>query len=71
MNALAVIKHIGVIPMSVERKCEHPSGLELRRWLDQGAVIINGKTPKAAEEVEFPIEQLVFFPNAKRRTTVI
>lgn len=57
--------------MSVERKCEHPSGSELRRWLDQGAVIINGKTPKAAEEVEFPIEQLVFFPKAKRRTTVI
>lgn len=71
MTALEIIKEIGVIPMSVEKPCTVPSNSEIRRWLDQQAVIINGKKPKANDKVEFPITQLVFFPKAKRRTTVI
>ena len=71
MNALAVIKHIGVVPMSIEVKNEMPSGSELRRWFANKAVVINGTTPKATDEIEFPITQLVFFPKGKRKTTVL
>lgn len=72
MTAFELIFHIGVIPMSVEKPCTIPSKSEIRRWLDQKSVIINGLKPSSKEEVEFPITQLVFFPNSKtRKTTVI
>jgi hypothetical protein len=71
MTALNAIKEIGVIPMSAEKPCSHPSNSEIMRWCNNGSVIINGKKPKANEIVEFPIKELIFFPKAKRRTTVI
>jgi hypothetical protein len=76
MNAFDVVKYIGAIPMSIETKegepPRQPTDAEIRRWLDQSAVIINGKRPKAKDTVEFPITELIFFPkSAKKRTTVI
>lgn len=72
MNAIEIIHHIGVIPMSIEQPCKQPTNAEIKRWLDQGAVIINGIRPKAKDRVNFPIRQLVFFPKSfNRRTTVI
>lgn len=75
-TAFEAIKHIGVIPMSIEvakgETPRPPSDAEIRRWLDQGAVVINGAKPKAKDIVRFPINQLIFFPKSeKRRTTVI
>lgn len=70
-TAFNIIKEIGVIPMSAEKPCTVPSNSEIMRWLNNQSVIINGKKPKANEQVEFPITQLVFFPKGKRRTTVI
>lgn len=45
---------------------------ELRRWLNDGAIEINGKRPKADDIIKFPITSLVFFPksNSNRRTIV-
>jgi hypothetical protein len=71
VTALELIKHIGVVPMSVEKPCTNPSNSEIRRWLDQKAVVINGLRPSASSEVSFPIVELVFFPSGNRRTTVI
>lgn len=71
MNAIEVIKCIGVIPMSTEKPCTTPSNGELRRWFDSKSVIINGSAPGAFQEIEFPIESLVFFPKGKRKTTVL
>lgn len=71
MTALELILHLGVIPMSVEDPCTTPSKSEIRRWLDQKAVLINGKRPSHKEEVHFPIVELVFFPKGSRKTTVI
>jgi hypothetical protein len=71
VTALELIKHIGVVPMSVEKPCTKPSNSEIRRWLDQKAVFINGLRPSASSEVSFPIVELVFFPSGNRRTTVI
>lgn len=48
------------------------SSSEKKRWLENGAVIINGKRCKPDDIVEFPISELVFFPNSeKRRCTMI
>ena len=58
------------LPKSVERGIKEPSNGDLRRWLNTRSVVINGKTPLAFEEIEFPITELVFFPKSKRRTTL-
>ena len=39
------------------------SNNELRRWFANGAVVINGKRVAATDEITFPIESLVLFPN--------
>jgi hypothetical protein len=71
MNALELLTWIGVIPMSIEQPCKKPSTSEMKRWLDQKAVLINGMRPSSKDVVQFPITQLVFFPKSGRRTTVI
>lgn len=44
---------------------------ELKRWLNNQAVYINGKPAKFDDEIEFPIESLVLFPkNPKKRITI-
>lgn len=48
------------------------SNSEVRRWLEQSAVLINGVKPKPKDVIQFPVTQLVFFPkNPNSRTTVI
>lgn len=59
------------VPMSREHPCTPASNSEIRRWLDQKAVRINGAFPKAKEEITLPVTDLVFFPASnKSRTTV-
>lgn len=71
-TAFDAIYYLGVIPTSVENAPNPPSKSEVRRWLDQKSVIINGARPSAKDMVQWPITQLVFFPKSpKRRTTVI
>lgn len=71
-TAFDTIKYLGVIPTSNENSPNPPSNSEIRRWLDQKSVIINGKKPSSKEMVQWPITQLIFFPKSeKRRTTVI
>ena len=59
------------LPKSLEHGIRPPSNSELFRWLRDGAIIINGQTPKPYEEITFPITELVFFPKGKRRTTLV
>ena len=70
-SAFKIIQLIDVIPMSIERPCTNPTNAEIRRWLDQGAVQINGIRPKARDWITYPIQSLIFFPKSPRRTTVI
>lgn len=37
------------------------SNKQLERWLNDGAVEINGVKPKAQDEISKPIESMVFF----------
>ena len=72
MKALDYLKSLPRegLPKSVERGIKSPSNADLKRWLNMGAIIINGKTPKSLDEIELPITELIFFPYGKRRTTI-
>lgn len=49
-----------------------PSNGELRRWIKNGCLQVNGKVVKGDDIIEFPITQLVYFPNNnKQRCTVV
>ena len=73
MTALEYLKELPRtwLPVNVERGIKRASNSDLWRWLNMGAIIINGEKPKPKDEIEFPIRQLIFFPNGKRRTTII
>jgi hypothetical protein len=44
------------------RKVGKASSNELKRWFDNGAVVINGKRVGWRNEVAFPITSMVLFP---------
>ena len=41
---------------------------ELKRWLCNQSVLLNGRRIKWNEEVDFPVDQLVLFPKSNRTT---
>ncbi len=43
---------------------------ELKRWLQNQSVQVNGRRIKWNEEVDFPVQELVLFPK-RNRTTII
>ncbi len=59
------------LPKSVIKGIREVSNAELKRWLNDKAVIINGETPAANDSISFPVEELVFFPAGKRKTTLV
>jgi len=60
------------IPMSIEKPCLPMSNGELRRLIQQGAVLINSERFSPDEVIDFPVFSLVFFPKSdKRRTTLV
>ena len=60
------------IPMSVETPCTHTSNGELKRWMLNGAVILNGNRLKPDDTViPAHVQSLVFFPKSPRRTTLV
>jgi len=57
---------------SVEAPPEQASNSELRRWIEQGAVLVNGERITPSEMMDFPIISFVLFPKSeKRRTTLL
>lgn len=71
MTALQFILSLRpALPMSIERPCTQASNSEVRRWLQQRAVLVNGSP--IAPDAELPdVRSLVFFPKAARRTTLL
>ncbi len=60
------------IPYSKVQPCTIASNNEIRRWLKQSAVLINGVKPQPFDVITFPVTSLIFFPkNSKMRSTVI
>lgn len=74
MNALAYILSLRpAIPFSAERgNVAPPSNGEVKRWMQNGAVHINGcRVGPDDAVVSQHVRSLVFFPSSLRRTTVI
>lgn len=47
------------------------SNTEKQRWIEQGAVIINGqKVTSFKADVDFPVDSLVLFPSGKSKITL-
>lgn len=66
MRAVDFIHQFGIF--SREGKTQAASKSEVRRWIDAGAVQVNGERLDAAEMVDFPIFSLVVFHKGKRVT---
>jgi len=72
MNALSFLNNLRpAIPFSIEKPCKPASNSELRRWMQNGSVLINGERVNWDEEIDFPVFSLVFFPNSPRRKTTL
>ena len=76
MTALEFLKYLrglSYLPVSAsgELPCHPPSSSEIKRWLRTGTVILNGSRAAPDNEVAFPITKLIFFPEGKRKTTII
>jgi tyrosyl-tRNA synthetase len=44
---------------------------ELRRHIQQGAVLVNGERIDPNEPIDFPVFSLVFFPKSNNRKTTL
>jgi hypothetical protein len=59
------------LPMSIERPCTHASNSEVKRWMQQRAVIVNGEPVAPDAPLRgCDVGSLVFFPKGARRTTL-
>lgn len=58
-------------PGSKDKACSVASNGELRRWIADGSVQINGERWAADEEMPPMVWSLVFFPKSKSRTTIV
>lgn len=59
-------------PMSAEGKCQTMTNSEIIRTIQKGSVEINNKKPTEFKApIEWPVTQMVIFPNGKRKTTLI
>jgi len=47
-----------------------PSNSEIFRWLESGSIIINGVKLKPYDYIDYPIEQLIFFPKGQTVTMI-
>ena len=57
------------LPWSVETPKQRPTNSELRRWLRNKSVQINGTRPAEHDDVGSRVWECVFFPKSERRCT--
>ncbi len=78
MNALQYLISLRpAIPLSQEKPggkdkaCSQASNSEIRRWIEQGAVLFNHERMKPDEPIDFRIYSLVLFPKSAKRVTLL
>ena len=71
LEFLSRLEDISALPMSTERPCTKPTKAEVKRWLKKSSVIINHQKPKPHDQINLPVENLVFFPKGKRKCTMV
>ena len=61
-----------VVMFDTRGNMKPPTNAELRRWINDRAVLVNGEPlVDKDEEVWFPITGLVLFPKGRRRVTIV
>jgi hypothetical protein len=65
---LYLSRNIPLPPVTSSTGFEEPSNRELKRWLENKSVLINGQRPGPKDTVSFPINSLSFFPKGRVRT---
>jgi hypothetical protein len=69
--ALAWLRRLHrVCRFSSRERTGEASGSELKRWCQQGAVIVNGGKVAWDENLGFPVKSLVLFPKGNRVTVL-
>ncbi len=72
MRALAFLLSLRpALPMSLERPCTQASNREIKQWMRDGAVLMDGTPLREDEFVTGEVESLVFFPNSKKRRATL
>jgi hypothetical protein len=57
---------------SVENPKKAASNSELRRWIDQKSLYINGRPVTCNEVLDYDFDSVILFPkNARRRVTLV
>ncbi len=65
------------LPLSIEQPptkdnpAQSMSNGELKRYMQQGGVLVNGEKIAPDELIDFPVFSLVFFPKSAKRTTLV
>ena len=64
MNAWMFLRDLNEVChfTSKEIKGKKASNSELKRWCENGSLVINGEKVKWNEEIDFPIISVVLFP---------
>ena len=44
------------------------SNSEIKRWLQNQSIVVNGKRPKFDDEVTYPIDSFILFPKKNKVT---
>lgn len=75
MTALEFLRDFPYVPVTLVRGTGkeiygRPSNSELKRWLMNGSVLINGVKPKPWDTITYPIRELIFFPDSPHRCTI-
>lgn len=76
MNTLTLLTNLrdrGFIwNQSRERPGQPLSNSEIRRWIANGSVLVNGERPTRIEcVIETPLRQLVLFPGGKGQVSLV
>lgn len=58
-------------PGGKDRPCSVASNAEVRRWINDGSILLNGERWMHEEEMPPMVWSLVFFPKSKHRTTLV
>ena len=56
------------LPQTRERGTGEPTRSEVRRWLNNSAVAVDGTRVKPFDDVAFPMQSVVLFPKGNRIT---
>ena len=71
-TALGYLKRLPYLPSSREGlRLGNPSNSEIRRWLKNGSVTINGQTPMPGDLITYPVTELVFFKGSPTQCSMV